>query len=162
MFCSAYCLYTVTPETIREVFWWANLSECLGDLWVKFRTSNCRCFSSFEASYIYCKSITWVLLRKKILMCFCFFFVFHQPRHAEKLLSVLKYMAHRTGPDSFFSFPGKNAAVSTPHNTTAALTLCLPWLHITVKNWNAFVLLLIYYNVNNCIVNVCLIKFDDS
>lgn len=35
-----------------------------------------------------------------------------QPRHAVKLLSVLKYMAHRSGPDSFFSFPGKNAAVS--------------------------------------------------
>uniref|UniRef100_A0AAX7SIJ4 Neurobeachin n=1 Tax=Astatotilapia calliptera TaxID=8154 RepID=A0AAX7SIJ4_ASTCA len=32
------------------------------------------------------------------------------PRHAVKLLSVLKYMAHRSGPDSFFSFPGKNAA----------------------------------------------------
>ncbi|XP_055077240.1 lipopolysaccharide-responsive and beige-like anchor protein isoform X3 [Periophthalmus magnuspinnatus] len=34
----------------------------------------------------------------------------HWPRHAVKLLSVLKYMAHRNGPDSFFSFPGKNAA----------------------------------------------------
>ncbi|KAI4832036.1 hypothetical protein KUCAC02_015020 [Chaenocephalus aceratus] len=33
------------------------------------------------------------------------------PRHAVKLLSVMKYMAHRNGPDSFFSFPGKNAAV---------------------------------------------------
>uniref|UniRef100_A0A8C6WZW5 Neurobeachin n=1 Tax=Neogobius melanostomus TaxID=47308 RepID=A0A8C6WZW5_9GOBI len=32
------------------------------------------------------------------------------PRHAVKLLSVLKYMAHRNGPDSLFSFPGKNAA----------------------------------------------------
>ncbi|KAM4585354.1 lipopolysaccharide-responsive and beige-like anchor protein isoform 3-T3 [Odontesthes bonariensis] len=32
------------------------------------------------------------------------------PRHAVKLLSVLKYMAHRNGPESFFSFPGKNAA----------------------------------------------------
>ncbi|KAK5926231.1 hypothetical protein CgunFtcFv8_021822 [Champsocephalus gunnari] len=32
------------------------------------------------------------------------------PRHAVKLLSVMKYMAHRNGPDSFFSFPGKNAA----------------------------------------------------
>uniref|UniRef100_A0A665TRB5 LPS-responsive vesicle trafficking, beach and anchor containing n=1 Tax=Echeneis naucrates TaxID=173247 RepID=A0A665TRB5_ECHNA len=32
------------------------------------------------------------------------------PHHAVKLLSVLKYMAHRSGPDSFFSFPGKNAA----------------------------------------------------
>uniref|UniRef100_A0A3Q1GP96 Neurobeachin n=1 Tax=Acanthochromis polyacanthus TaxID=80966 RepID=A0A3Q1GP96_9TELE len=32
------------------------------------------------------------------------------PRHAVKLLSMLKYMAHRNGPDSFFSFPGKNAA----------------------------------------------------
>uniref|UniRef100_A0A8C2XQC8 Neurobeachin n=1 Tax=Cyclopterus lumpus TaxID=8103 RepID=A0A8C2XQC8_CYCLU len=32
------------------------------------------------------------------------------PRHAVKLLSVLKYMAHRNGPDSFFSFPGTNAA----------------------------------------------------
>uniref|UniRef100_A0A3B3WP50 LPS-responsive vesicle trafficking, beach and anchor containing n=1 Tax=Poecilia mexicana TaxID=48701 RepID=A0A3B3WP50_9TELE len=34
----------------------------------------------------------------------------YSPRHAVKLLSVLKYMAHRNGPDSFFSFPGKNAA----------------------------------------------------
>uniref|UniRef100_A0A8C8A3D0 Neurobeachin n=1 Tax=Oryzias sinensis TaxID=183150 RepID=A0A8C8A3D0_9TELE len=32
------------------------------------------------------------------------------PCHAVKLLSVLKYMALRNGPDSFFSFPGKNAA----------------------------------------------------
>uniref|UniRef100_A0A667XCE1 LPS responsive beige-like anchor protein n=1 Tax=Myripristis murdjan TaxID=586833 RepID=A0A667XCE1_9TELE len=32
------------------------------------------------------------------------------PPHAVKLLSVLKYMAHRNGPDSFFSFPGKSAA----------------------------------------------------
>uniref|UniRef100_A0A8C6LWQ9 Neurobeachin n=1 Tax=Nothobranchius furzeri TaxID=105023 RepID=A0A8C6LWQ9_NOTFU len=32
------------------------------------------------------------------------------PRHAVKLLSVLKNMAHRNGPESFFSFPGKNAA----------------------------------------------------
>uniref|UniRef100_H3DK38 LPS responsive beige-like anchor protein n=1 Tax=Tetraodon nigroviridis TaxID=99883 RepID=H3DK38_TETNG len=32
------------------------------------------------------------------------------PRHAVKLLSVLRYMAQRTGPDSFFSFTGKNAA----------------------------------------------------
>uniref|UniRef100_A0A3Q3MW59 Neurobeachin n=1 Tax=Labrus bergylta TaxID=56723 RepID=A0A3Q3MW59_9LABR len=36
------------------------------------------------------------------------------PRHAVKLLSVLKYMAHRSGPDSFFSFPGKNAAIALP------------------------------------------------
>ncbi|TNN89577.1 Lipopolysaccharide-responsive and beige-like anchor protein [Liparis tanakae] len=32
------------------------------------------------------------------------------PCHAVKLLSVLKCMAHRNGPDSFFSFPGTNAA----------------------------------------------------
>ncbi|KAL2098285.1 hypothetical protein ACEWY4_007492 [Coilia grayii] len=32
------------------------------------------------------------------------------PPHAVKLLSVLKSMAHRVGPDSFFSFPGKSAA----------------------------------------------------
>uniref|UniRef100_A0A672GI08 Neurobeachin n=1 Tax=Salarias fasciatus TaxID=181472 RepID=A0A672GI08_SALFA len=37
------------------------------------------------------------------------------PRHAVKLLSVLKYMAHRNGPESFFSFPGKNtAAIALP------------------------------------------------
>lgn len=49
-------------------------------------------------------------MEKKISLCLCVFFP--QPRHAVKLLSVLKYMAHRNGPDSFFSFPGKNAAVS--------------------------------------------------
>ncbi|XP_015200106.2 lipopolysaccharide-responsive and beige-like anchor protein isoform X1 [Lepisosteus oculatus] len=32
------------------------------------------------------------------------------PPHAVKLLSVLKYMPHKNGPDSFFSFPGKSAA----------------------------------------------------
>uniref|UniRef100_A0AAR2LXN5 LPS-responsive vesicle trafficking, beach and anchor containing n=1 Tax=Pygocentrus nattereri TaxID=42514 RepID=A0AAR2LXN5_PYGNA len=32
------------------------------------------------------------------------------PPHAVKLLSVLKSMAHRTGPDAFFTFPGKSAA----------------------------------------------------
>ncbi|KAI1883660.1 hypothetical protein AGOR_G00233850 [Albula goreensis] len=32
------------------------------------------------------------------------------PPHAVKLLSVLKCMPHRNGPDSFFSFPGKSAA----------------------------------------------------
>uniref|UniRef100_A0A8C1R3T2 Neurobeachin n=1 Tax=Cyprinus carpio TaxID=7962 RepID=A0A8C1R3T2_CYPCA len=32
------------------------------------------------------------------------------PPHAVKLLSVLKCMAQRNGPDSFFSFPGKSAA----------------------------------------------------
>ncbi|KAG7461716.1 hypothetical protein MATL_G00194080 [Megalops atlanticus] len=32
------------------------------------------------------------------------------PPHAVKLLSVLKCMPHRNGPDSFFSFPGKRAA----------------------------------------------------
>ncbi|XP_049328599.1 lipopolysaccharide-responsive and beige-like anchor protein isoform X4 [Astyanax mexicanus] len=32
------------------------------------------------------------------------------PPHAVKLLSVLKSMANRTGPDSFFTFPGKSAA----------------------------------------------------
>uniref|UniRef100_A0A672PEA1 LPS responsive beige-like anchor protein n=1 Tax=Sinocyclocheilus grahami TaxID=75366 RepID=A0A672PEA1_SINGR len=32
------------------------------------------------------------------------------PPHAIKLLSVLKCMAQRIGPDSFFSFPGKSAA----------------------------------------------------
>ncbi|XP_051994075.1 lipopolysaccharide-responsive and beige-like anchor protein isoform X2 [Xyrauchen texanus] len=32
------------------------------------------------------------------------------PPHAVKLLSVLRSMAQRNGPDSFFSFPGKSAA----------------------------------------------------
>ncbi|GAA6083349.1 lipopolysaccharide-responsive and beige-like anchor protein, partial [Tachysurus ichikawai] len=32
------------------------------------------------------------------------------PPHAVKLLSVLKFMAHRSGPDTFFTFPGKSAA----------------------------------------------------
>ncbi|MGH0156195.1 UNVERIFIED_CONTAM: hypothetical protein FKN15_060223 [Acipenser sinensis] len=32
------------------------------------------------------------------------------PPHAVKLLSVLKHMPQKNGPDSFFSFPGKSAA----------------------------------------------------
>ncbi|CAF93903.1 unnamed protein product, partial [Tetraodon nigroviridis] len=41
------------------------------------------------------------------------------PRHAVKLLSVLRYMAQRTGPDSFFSFTGKNAAPVQPRTVPA-------------------------------------------
>lgn len=34
-----------------------------------------------------------------------------QPPHAGKLLSVLKHMPQKYGPDAFFNFPGKSAAV---------------------------------------------------
>lgn len=34
-----------------------------------------------------------------------------QPRHAVKLLSVLNQMPQRHGPDTFFNFPGRSAAV---------------------------------------------------
>lgn len=54
-------------------------------------------------------------------MCSSGFFFCSKPRHAVKLLSVLRYMAHRTGPDSFFSFTGKNAAVSTHENLSLPL-----------------------------------------
>ncbi|GAA6103272.1 neurobeachin isoform X1, partial [Tachysurus ichikawai] len=33
------------------------------------------------------------------------------PRHAIKLLSVLNQMPQRHGPDTFFNFPGRSAAV---------------------------------------------------
>lgn len=36
---------------------------------------------------------------------------FWQPPHAGKLLSVLKHMPQKYGPDAFFNFPGKSAAV---------------------------------------------------
>lgn len=36
---------------------------------------------------------------------------FCQPPHAGKLLSVLKHMPQKYGPDAFFNFPGKSAAV---------------------------------------------------
>lgn len=39
-------------------------------------------------------------------------FFFLQPRHAIKLLSVLNQMPQRHGPDTFFNFPGRSAAVS--------------------------------------------------
>lgn len=38
--------------------------------------------------------------------------LFLQPRHAVKLLSVLNQMPQRHGPDTFFNFPGRSAAVS--------------------------------------------------
>jgi len=34
-----------------------------------------------------------------------------QPRHSAKLLNVLRQMPHRTGPDVFFSFPGRKGSV---------------------------------------------------
>ncbi|CAJ0926627.1 unnamed protein product [Ranitomeya imitator] len=38
------------------------------------------------------------------------YFIMYPP-HAVKLLSVLKHMPQKTGPDAFFNFPGKSAAV---------------------------------------------------
>lgn len=35
-----------------------------------------------------------------------------QPKNAVKMLSVLNQMPQRHGPDAFFSFPGRSAAVS--------------------------------------------------
>lgn len=35
-----------------------------------------------------------------------------QPRHSAKLLTVLRQMPHRNGPDVFFSFPGRKGSVS--------------------------------------------------
>lgn len=35
-----------------------------------------------------------------------------QPKHAVKMLSVLNQMPQRHGPDAFFNFPGRSAAVS--------------------------------------------------
>ncbi|XP_051558558.1 lipopolysaccharide-responsive and beige-like anchor protein [Myxocyprinus asiaticus] len=41
--------------------------------------------------------------------------IFNLPPYAVKLLSVLRSMAQRNGPDSFFSFPGKSsAAIALP------------------------------------------------
>lgn len=37
---------------------------------------------------------------------------FLQPRHSAKLLNVLRQMPQRTGPDVFFSFPGRKGSVS--------------------------------------------------
>ena len=39
-------------------------------------------------------------------------FLHFQPRHSAKLLTVLRQMPQRTGPDVFFSFPGKKGSVS--------------------------------------------------
>lgn len=46
-----------------------------------------------------------------------------QPRHSAKLLNVLRQMPQRTGPDVFFSFPGRKGSVSTPYATPPALHL---------------------------------------
>lgn len=59
-----------------------------------------------------CSSPSLVLLLY-FSLSLCFHGLFLQPPHAVKLLSVLKSMAHHSGPDAFFTFPGKSAAVST-------------------------------------------------
>lgn len=49
---------------------------------------------------------------KMVVLTFAQCFLFSQPRHAVKLLSVLNQMPQRHGPDTFFNFPGCSAAVS--------------------------------------------------
>ena len=54
-----------------------------------------------------------------------------QPRHAIKLLSVLNQMPQRHGPDTFFNFPGRSAAVRRTNTHThlsfifSKLALCI-------------------------------------
>lgn len=83
----------------------------------------------------YCSQATSIYL----CACMCEFvvcsrclntvFLSFKPPHAVKLLSVLKSMAQRNGPDSFFSFPGKSAAVRPwPNISLTALALTLTWV----------------------------------
>lgn len=48
-----------------------------------------------------------------LLLLFFLFLPLVQPKHAVKMLSVLNQMPQRHGPDAFFNFPGRSAAVST-------------------------------------------------
>jgi len=52
-----------------------------------------------------------------------------QPPHAGKLLSVLKHMPQKYGPDAFFNFPGKSAAVCRYFKSLVCLfVVLLLWL----------------------------------
>lgn len=68
-----------------------------------------------------CKALKRIKIRflciQSFLLYRCVLFIYKcsnslwQPPHAGKLLSVLKHMPQKYGPDAFFNFPGKSAAV---------------------------------------------------
>lgn len=55
-----------------------------------------------------------------------------QPRHSVKLLSVLRQLPQRHGPDTFFSFSGKKGAVSILSSTLLLLLFDVCWKSVFV------------------------------
>ena len=80
--------YSVTVEELKAIF---NQLKAANKTWVPFD------FFSFK----------FFLNRLSLLE------LLFQSKNSVKLLSVLKSMPHRYGPDEFYSLPGRKASVST-------------------------------------------------
>lgn len=79
---------------------------------------------------------------------FVSFFSTSQPRHSAKLLTVLRQMPHRNGPDVFFSFPGRKGSVSlfnSKHTLNFILSVRLPGQTIWV--WFLIIASLLFFKI---------------
>lgn len=84
---------------VTDAVWWrCDVTPCF--LWESVIVGICHVRVTFSSPPLL-----------PVLFCPSLFF-FLQPRHAIKLLSVLNQMPQRHGPDTFFNFPGRSAAVS--------------------------------------------------
>lgn len=59
-----------------------------------------------------CCTVNVICVRDDLLILLLLFFSSVQPKYGVKMLSVLNQMPQRHGPDAFFNFPGRSAAVS--------------------------------------------------
>lgn len=90
--------YSITVKELKLLF---GAMKAVNGKWVSFLSKKSNFivkFRNLSIVYYYWKKI--------------FFFVSPQPRHSAKLLTVLRQMPHRNGPDVFFSFPGRKGSVS--------------------------------------------------
>lgn len=67
------------------------------------------------------------------------FLIQFQQRHSTKLISVLRHMPQRQGPDEFFSFPGKKGSVRDLIFFTERIIFFFP-LSVTVLIKNLYCL----------------------
>lgn len=108
--------YSITVKELKLLF---GAMKAVNGKWVSVKRekekkkTNCRKMSS--CSDVLCSSSS-EMVRTNLNFLNEKSFAFLQPQHSAKLLTVLRQMPHRNGPDVFFSFPGRKGSVSSSCN----------------------------------------------
>lgn len=113
--------YSITVKELKLLF---NMLQGEGGLWVRDSGDHMSSMKLLLWGNLYCDRDLCKRLLIDLVIVLFFVFLSVQPKYGVKMLSVLNQMPQRHGPDAFFNFPGRSAAVSfhidvAINNTTA-------------------------------------------